>query len=130
MIPCRILVPALYADYQGAGTNRVARFHSEGDIVLFPPEYATWLKNANMVEIITGVAEQELEVDMIEINEDESEIIEIEPAADIPLASDSAIEFAADHEVDLKLLVGKGTGGKGRIILTDVRKYVAEQVGA
>lgn len=120
MIACRILVQAPYADYQGSGTNRKVRVHSVGDIVLFPHDYAEWLKNANMVEIVTEAANQDLEVEEIEINE--SEEVEIVPTTDTPLASDSAVEFAADNEIDLKTVTG--TGSKGRILLTDVRNVV------
>lgn len=127
MKPCRILVAGPYADYQGSGTNRKVRVHSVGDIVLFPPDYATWLENHDMVKIADQVAGQDLEVDTIEI--DESETVEILPAADLISASDSAIEFAADHEVDLKLVVDRATGSDGRILLKDVRKYMDEQSG-
>lgn len=120
MIPCRILFEGRYADYQGSGTNRKVRNHSVGDTVLFPPKYAEWLKNANMVEIITQTVSQDLEVDVIEI--DESEEIEIVPVIDTPIASDSALEFAADNGIDLKKVIG--TGVNGRILLTDVRKLV------
>lgn len=122
MIACRILVKANYADYQGSGTNRKVRNHSVDDIVLFPRDYAEWLENANMVETVTEAASQDLEVDVIEI--DESEEIEVVPATDTPLASDSAIEFAADNGIDLNTVVGSGVNG--RIKLVDVRKLVSD----
>lgn len=127
MNPYRILIAGPYADYQRAGTNRKVRIHSVGDIVLFPTEYADWLVKANMVEIADQVAGQDLEVDEIEI--DELETVEILPAANLISASDSAVEFAADHEVDLSLLVSQATGSDGRILLKDVRKFIDERSG-
>lgn len=116
MVLCRILVAGPYADYQGAGTNRKVRVHSVGDIVLFPTDYATWLKNASMVEIIDQEVVQELDVD------DVIEIEELETVPDTVLASDSAIEFASDNRVDLGKV--KGSGKDGRVLLIDVRDYV------
>lgn len=118
MISCRVLVKGPYSDYQVAGTNRKARIHSPGDFVLFPVDYAKKLEATRMVEIV-----EDVNYDVIEIDEVDTPIV----SAETPFASDSAIEFAADHSVDLKTLVDRASGADGRILLTDVRKYVSEQ---
>lgn len=116
---CRILVKAPYSDYQGSGGNRVARVLSPGDIANFPDHYAGALEKSDMAEILTGYTVEGAGVEVIEI--DESESIEITPADVLPLASDSAIEYASDNGVNLAEVTP--TGAEGRIILADVRSH-------
>ena len=126
MVRCKILVKAPYSDYQGAGSNRVARVCSPGDIVNFPYFYAQALQDKGMVEILTGysIEGEGFEGEVIEI--DESESMEITPPDEPPLASDSAIEFARDNGLDLGGVTP--TGADNRIILADVRLYHKTQL--
>lgn len=125
MIRCKILVEAPYADYQGSGTNRKAVVHAEGKIVLFPINYAVRLQDMDMVEILseTSTTGSELdgvaEVEVIEIDEPD-QVEEVEP----PDATESAIEFAADNQIDLTRV--EGTLPEGRISLADVRRYQSD----
>lgn len=115
---CKILVKAPYSDYQGTGSNRVARVYSPGDVVDFPDIYAKALEETEMVEILTGYAIEG--VGVIEI-EDPPESIEITSAHEPPLASDSAVEYAGDHGINLSDV--NPSGADGRIILADVRAH-------
>lgn len=118
---CKILVKAPYSDYQGSGGNRVARILSPGDIVDFPDFYAAALEKSGMAEILTDYAIEGGKVEVIEIDQNESEFIEITSADASPLASDSAIEYASDNGIDLADVTP--TGAEGRIILADVRSH-------
>lgn len=116
MIRCEILVASRYSDYQGSGTNRKARYHSVGEIIRFPVEYARWLENMDMVEILPDPAVAvEIEID--------GPTVDIQPEL---LASESAVEYAAEHSIDLKDV--EATGANGRVILADVRRHQIARV--
>lgn len=124
MVRCEILVPSRYSDYEGSGTNRKARFHSAGELVRFPPDYAKRLEDMGMVKILED-PDAETDLAVIEIDEE----INGEDAPKPP--SDSALEYAAEHSIDLNSGDVVGTGADGRIILGDVRRYQAalDEVG-
>ncbi len=117
MVRCEILLAARYSDYSGSGTNRKALFHRAGELVLFPESYAKELEDMDMVEILPDLDTTDAAV--IEIDE---EVESVEPP-NIPLPSDSAVEYAAAHEIDLNSGDVIGTGSNGRIVLADVRRY-------
>lgn len=117
MVRCEILMAARYADYEGSGTNRKARYHRVGELVRFPPDYAKDLEDMDMVEILEDPDVTEAAV--IEIDEEVNE----EEVSNIPPPSDSALEYAAEHHIDLNTGDVVGTGADGRIILADVRRY-------
>ena len=120
MIRCEILVASRYSDYEGSGTNRKARFHGVGELVRFPPDYAKWLEDNDMVEILEDL-DTETDLAVIEIDE---EMNGDAAAPNIPPPpSDSALEYAAEHSIDLNSGDVMGTGADGRIILADVRRY-------
>ena len=121
MVRCEILVPSRYSDYSGSGTNRKAKFHEAGEFVLFPYEYAKVLEESDMVEIM--MTEVLAEDAVIEIDEevDEAEV------PSIPPPSESAVEYAADNDIDLNSGEIEGTGSGGRIVLADVRRYNASR---
>jgi len=117
MIRCEILVASRYSDYEGSGTNRKARFHRAGELVRFPPDYAKRLEDMDMVEILKD-SDAETDLAIIEIDE------EINGEDDAPKPpSDSALEYAAEHSIDLNSGDVVGTGADGRVILADVRRY-------
>lgn len=115
MVRCQILVASRYSDYEGSGTNRKSRFHRVGEFVRFPPDYAKWLENHDMVEVLED-PDAEVDLAIIEIDEE----INGDDTPDIPPPSDSALEYASEHSIDLNDVVG--TGANGRIILADVRR--------
>lgn len=117
MVRCEILVASRYSDYEGSGTNRKSRFHRVGELVRFPPDYAKWLENADMVEILEDL---DIETDLAVIEIDEE--INGEDDPNVPPPSDSALEYAAEHSIDLNSGDVVGTGANGRIILADVRR--------
>ncbi len=124
MVRCEILINARYSDYQGSGTNRKARFHCAGELVLFPEDYAKELENADMVEILTTDPQEEDAV--IEIDaEDNGKTL-----SSAPPPSDSALEYAAANEIDLNSGGVVGTGSNGRIVLGDVRRYNTARAAA
>ena len=118
MVRCEILVASRYSDYEGSGTNRKARFHRVGELVRFPPDYAKWLENKDMVEILE---DPDVETDLAVIEIDEDVNGEDDPNVPPP-PSDSALEYAAEHSIDLNSGDVVGTGANGRIILADVRR--------
>ena len=120
MISCRILVKGNYADWEGSGTNRKARYHDVGDIVRFPEIYAAFLSKQGMIEVLADIplVEEiplELEVSILPAEKNDT------PAK----ASESALELAASNNVNLNNIVG--TGSEGRILLADVRAYMLDQ---
>lgn len=120
MIRCEILFAARYSDYEGSGTNRKARFHRVGELVMFPGDYAKKLEEADMVEILTTEPQEEDAV--IEIDkEDDGETL-----SSVPAPSESALEYAAANEIDLNSGDVVGTGSNGRILLADVRRHQAQ----
>ncbi len=118
MVRCEILVASRYSDYEGSGTNRKARYHRVGELVRFPPDYAKRLESMDMIEILEDL-DAETDLAVIEIDEE----INGDDASNIPPPSDSALEFAAEHSIDLNSGDVVGTGADGRIILGDVRRY-------
>lgn len=114
MIRCEILVASRYSDYQWSNTNRKARFHNVGEVVRFPLEYAKMLENADMVEILPDPAVA------VEIEIDGKNGPDLEPEL---LVSESAVEYAAERNIDLKDV--EASGASGRVILADVRRHQA-----
>ena len=116
MVRCEILVSSRYSDYNGGGTNRRAKFHREGEFVKFPYDYAKELEGMDMVEIMTTeILAEDAVIEIDEKAEDE--------APSMPPPSESAIEYAADNDIDLNSGDVEGTGSGGRIVLADVRRY-------
>jgi len=114
MVRCEILVASRYADYEGSDTNRKARFHRVGELVRFPSDYAKDLEDMDMVEILEDPDATDAAVIEIEVDEE---------VTNTPPPSDSALEYAAEHQIDLNSGDVVGTGADGRIILADVRRY-------
>lgn len=120
MVRCEILIAARYSDYEGSGTNRKARFHGVGELVMFPGDYAKKLEDNDMVEILTTELQKDDAV--IEIDkEDDGETL-----SSVPAPSESALEYAAENEIDLNSGDVVGTGSNGRILLADVRRHQAQ----
>ncbi len=124
MVRCEILVSARYSDYEGSGTNRKARFHRVGELVLFPDEYAKKLEDSDMVEILTTDPQEEDAVIEIDVEDNG------QPLPSVPSPSEAALEYAALNEIDLNSGEVVGTGSDGRIVLADVRRYNAARTAA
>ncbi len=116
MVRCEILVASRYSDYEGSGTNRKARYHRVGELVLFPEDYAKELEDNDMVEILRTDPQEDA---VIEIDKEDNG----DTQKSIPAPSDSALEYAAANEIDLNSGEVVGTGSNGRIVLADVRRH-------